>query len=45
VGGLILQELDHIPLPGEKVRWNNFELEIIDMDGQRIDKILVTMIQ
>lgn len=44
VGGLILQHLDHIPQPGEKVMWKNFTFEIIDMDGQRIDKILVTLL-
>lgn len=44
VGGLILHEIDHIPSPGEKVKWKNFEFEIMDMDGQRIDKILVTLI-
>ncbi|MGZ5247798.1 MAG: hemolysin family protein [Flavitalea sp.] len=44
VGGLILSELNHIPSIGEKIKWKNFELEIIDMDGQRIDKILVCLI-
>ncbi len=41
LGGLILQELKHIPRPGEKIQWKEFELEVIDMDGARIDKLLV----
>lgn len=41
LGGLILQELKHIPKPGEKIQWKEFELEVIDMDGARIDKLLV----
>ena len=31
-----------IPQTGEKLHWNRFTLEIVDMDGARIDKILVT---
>ncbi len=42
VGGLILEELEHIPHSGEIVKWQNFVFEIVDMDGIRIDKILVT---
>lgn len=42
VGGLILHELNHIPVEGEKIIWQGFELEVIDMDERRIDKILVT---
>ncbi|MGK9116759.1 hemolysin family protein [Olivibacter jilunii] len=44
LGGLLLKLLDHIPTLTEKVRWNNFELEVVDMDGMRIDKILITRI-
>lgn len=41
VGGLLLEQLGHIPQSGEQVGWNNFRFEIVDMDGARIDKILV----
>lgn len=41
VSGLVLDNLEHIPHPGEKFRWNKFTFEILDMDGARIDKILV----
>jgi putative hemolysin len=41
LGGLILEELGHIPRSGEILEWKNFTLEIIDMDGARIDKVLV----
>jgi putative hemolysin len=44
LGGLILDKLEHIPTVGEKVVWKDFELEIIDMDGRRIDKILITQV-
>ena len=41
LSGLILDQLKHIPSTGEKLSWRNFELEILDMDGARIDKVLV----
>lgn len=41
ISGLILNLLEHIPHTGEKIIWHNLEFEIIDMDGARIDKILV----
>ncbi|MFN8249625.1 MAG: hemolysin family protein [Ferruginibacter sp.] len=41
VAGFVLQELQHIPETGESFSWKGFDFEIIDMDGQRIDKVLV----
>ncbi len=42
VGGLILELLEHVPHSGEKATWNGFTFEVVDMDGARIDKVLVT---
>ncbi len=42
VGGLVLDILEHIPSTGEKVQWSDFTIEVVDMDGSRIDKLLVT---
>lgn len=41
VAGLVLDELDHVPVVGEKVQWEGFEFEVVDMDGPRIDKVIV----
>ena len=41
ISGLILHLLEHIPHTGEKISWHELEFEIVDMDGARIDKILV----
>lgn len=41
VGGLLIDQLEHIPTTGETLRWNKFLFEIVDMDGARIDKIIV----
>lgn len=41
LAGLILHELERIPQAGDKLDWNGFHIEIIDMDSHRIDKVLV----
>jgi putative hemolysin len=43
LAGFILNELERIPLSGDKLEWRGFTFEIVDMDAQRIDKVLVTM--
>jgi putative hemolysin len=41
LAGFILHELQRIPTTGDSFEWRGFNLEIVDMDGQRIDKVLV----
>ncbi|KQV62599.1 MULTISPECIES: hemolysin family protein [unclassified Caulobacter] len=41
VAGLILDRLGRIPVEGEHVEIGAFDLEIVDMDGSRIDKVIV----
>lgn len=41
VAGLILEELGHLPKAGEQIEWDDFLFEVVDMDGPRIDKIIV----
>ena len=41
LAGFILHELERIPQTGDKFEWKGFKIEIIDMDGHRIDKALV----
>ena len=45
VSGLIMTEIGKIPTIGEKLFWNKLELEVIDMDGVKIDKVLVKAIK
>jgi putative hemolysin len=42
LAGCILDELERIPQTGDTMEWRGFNFEIVDMDGHRIDKILVT---
>jgi putative hemolysin len=41
LSGLILDELERVPKTGDTFSWMNFDFEIVDMDGARIDKVLV----
>ncbi|WP_243694668.1 hemolysin family protein [Flavobacterium psychrotolerans] len=45
VSGLIMTELSRIPKQGEKLIWQKFELEVIDMDGVKIDKVMVKAVK
>lgn len=44
VSGLVLEELQHLPVVGEKLTWHIFSLEVANMDGTRIDKLLVNKV-
>jgi putative hemolysin len=41
ISGFLLHRLEALPQTGEVVKWNDFSFEVVDMDGMRIDKILV----
>ena len=41
LAGFILHELERIPHAGDQLEWKGFNFEIIDMDGHRIDKVLL----
>ncbi len=44
IAGLILLKLGHMPMVGEKTTWKDYSFEVVDMDGNRIDKVLVTFL-
>ncbi|HMR18722.1 MAG TPA: hemolysin family protein [Sphingobacterium sp.] len=41
LGGLVFLKLDRVPVEGDYIYFHNHRLEVIDMDGNRIDKILI----
>lgn len=43
LAGLIIEQLKHIPQSGEQTEWKGFCFEIADMDGARIDKVIVSI--
>ncbi len=42
LGGFVMARLGHIPSMGEKFQWEDVTFEVLDMDGHRVDKMLVT---
>lgn len=45
VSGMLMLLLGRLPITGDRVRWGNWEFEVVDMDGKRIDKVLATRIE
>jgi putative hemolysin len=45
LAGFILSRLERLPKPGEKVEWGGYCFEVLDMDGRRIDKVLVSPVE
>ncbi len=45
LGGFVVHCLSHIPRSGEYFEWGNLRFEVVDMDGPRVDKVLVTYLE
>ena len=41
LAGFVLAQLGHLPTTGESFRWRGLRFEVVDMDGRRIDKLLI----
>lgn len=41
LGGLVITQLGHIPKSSDAFEWEGFRFEVVDMDGNRVDKVLV----
>lgn len=42
LAGFVLMQLGRVPRVGETFEWNGYHFEIVDMDGHRVDRLLVT---
>ena len=42
LAGFLLERLQHIPAPGECLRWKGHQFQIIAMDGPRIERVEIT---
>ena len=40
LAGMVIEELGHMPVPGEHVTRHGWCFEVVDLDGRRIDKVL-----
>lgn len=41
VGGFVMAMLGRIPTEGDAFEWDGWRVEVMDMDGRRVDKVLV----
>ena len=41
LGGFMMAQLNRIPAPADKVTVKGYRFEVMDMDGRRVDKVLV----
>ena len=41
VAGLVLARLERIPRVADAFEWDGHRFEVVDMDGNRVDKVLV----
>jgi len=42
LGGFVFTQMGRVPSESESFEWNGLRFEIVDMDGKRIDKVLVS---
>lgn len=42
VAGFVFEQINNIPKTGDKVEYQDYLIEIVDMDGNRIDKLLIS---
>ncbi len=45
VGGFVMTQVQSIPTVGQRFEWGALRFEVVDMDGNRVDKVLVTSIE
>jgi putative hemolysin len=42
LSGFVMTSLGRVPQASEHFEWNGYRFEVMDMDGRRVDKVLVT---
>jgi putative hemolysin len=42
VGGFMMSQVHSIPSVGQYFEWRNLRFEVVDMDGRRVDKVLIS---
>jgi putative hemolysin len=42
LGGFVMAQLERIPAVGDATDWGGYRFEVVDMDGRRVDRVLVS---
>jgi putative hemolysin len=45
LAGYVLSHLHHLPTTGERIEVEGWRFEVVDLDGRRIDKVLVSKVE
>jgi CBS domain containing-hemolysin-like protein len=45
LAGFLLERLQHIPAPGEGLRWKGLRFDVLTMDGPRIERVRIAPLQ
>jgi len=45
LGGFIMAQTGSVPKEGDHFEWESLRIEVVDMDGNRIDKVLVAVLK
>jgi putative hemolysin len=45
VGGMVMEALGRVPEEGDRFEWEGYSFEVLDMDGRRVDKVLVAPVR
>jgi putative hemolysin len=45
LAGMVMLLLGRLPQTTDSVEWENWRFEVVDLDGKRVDKVLVTALQ
>lgn len=45
LGGFVMAKIGGVPAEGQHFYWKKFRIEVLDMDGRRVDKVLVSRIK
>ena len=43
LGGFVISLLGRVPQPGDRVSYNGWDFEVLEMDGRRIDSVSITV--
>jgi putative hemolysin len=44
IGGFVMARLGRVPRPADHFEWGGMRFEVVDMDGRRVDKVLVSRV-
>ena len=45
IGGFMMLQLGHVPNTADHFDWNGLRFEVVDMDRNRVDKVMVSRIE